>query len=95
MRTTILLAMVVLFWTDHGFGQEAGDRIGTTKTAHLKTGNDIVGCVPKGQSLTVKDVHGDWFWVSYFTVRGTAKGWINRRDVIPVESRDTILWHRH
>jgi uncharacterized protein YgiM (DUF1202 family) len=96
MRTPILLFLVALLCTTAAFGQEAGDRIVvTTNNAHLKTRNDIVGFVPKGKSLTVKEVNGDWFWVTYFTERGTTKGWINRRDVIPVEERASILWYRH
>src|SRR6266853_290632 len=85
MRTTIFLS-VILLWATAVLGQQVGDRIVVTaKAAQLKTLNDIVGSVPKGNILTVKDVNGDWFWVIYSSGRKTTKGWIKRRDVVPFE----------
>jgi hypothetical protein len=95
MRTTILLAALCLLWTGNAFGQDVGDRIVTTNHALLKIRKETVGSVPKGKSLTINGVNGDWFWVIYPSERGTTKGWINRRDVIEVESRASIMWHGH
>ena len=55
------------------------------REAQLKSRNDVVGSAPKGSVLTVKEVNGDWFWVSYRDAKVTTKGWIKRPDVVPFE----------
>jgi tetratricopeptide (TPR) repeat protein len=86
MRTMLFVASLTLLCASSTFAQESGDRIVVTAaTARLKSRNDIVGSVPRGDILTVKDVDIDWFWVIYSGAKATTKGWIKRRDVIPLE----------
>jgi tetratricopeptide (TPR) repeat protein len=65
------------------FGQEVaeGERIVTIRDAALRSGNDTTGTVPMGNILDVKHVNGEWYWVTW-TQHKTAKGWINRADVV-------------
>jgi tetratricopeptide (TPR) repeat protein len=65
--------------------QQVGDKLVIiVDKAPLKSGNDTTGTVPKGALLLVKNVNGDWFWVTYSANKGTVKGWIYRSDFIPV-----------
>jgi tetratricopeptide (TPR) repeat protein len=65
------------------FGQEVaeGERVVTVRDAPLRSGNDTTGTVPMGNILDVKHVNGEWYWVTW-TLHKTAKGWINRADVV-------------
>lgn len=84
MRTTILLSGVLL-WTTSAFGQKVGDQIlVTTGNAQLKSQHETVATIPRLSILEVKEVNGEWFKVAW-AKSAKGKGWINRRDVIPVE----------
>jgi tetratricopeptide (TPR) repeat protein len=86
MRTTILLSSVLLLWTSSAFGQRVGDRIVVTADeSQLTSDNEIVGTVPKGDILTVKEENGESFWVICSTGRATTKGWVKRRDVVSLQ----------
>ena len=86
MRTMIFATSFVLFCESTSFGQKVGDRIVvTTYGVHLKSDDDVVGTIPQGNILTVKEVGGDSFRVTYSEGTPTMTGWINRRDVMPVE----------
>jgi Flp pilus assembly protein TadD len=66
-------------------GQQVGDKIVViTDDAPLRSNNETMGSVPKGNVLVVKNVNGDWFWVIWSSGETeTVKGWISRSDVIP------------
>jgi tetratricopeptide (TPR) repeat protein len=83
---TFLAASVVILSTTAAFAQKVGDRIVVTaEDARLKSQNEIVGSVRRGNTLTVEDLNGDWYRVTYKNGTEAAKGWINRRDVVPFE----------
>ncbi len=77
----------VLFWVNSAFAQKTGDRIVVTANgADLKSQNEIVTRVPKGQILTVKDLKEESFHVIYSERKKKQKsGWINRHEVISFE----------
>ncbi len=86
MRSTFLPTLVFVLGTTAAFGQQAGDRIVViAANAQLKKLTDIVGTVPKGETLTAQQVNGDWLWVTYSSGKGTTQGWIKRRDVVPFD----------
>ncbi len=60
MRTVVLATSLVLLCASSVFAQKVGDQIVVTAAkAMLKSRNDVVGSVPKGDMLTVKEVNGD------------------------------------
>ena len=64
--------------------QQDGDKVVVkSQTALLRSLEDTTGSVTEGAVLVVKNVDGDWFWVIWSNGYQTAKGWINRADVIP------------
>ena len=86
MRTTLLATSLILVCESSVLAQKAGDRIVViAATAQLKSRNDVVGSVPKGSILKVKEVNGDWFWVIYSGASSTTQGWIKRPEVISIE----------
>src|SRR5438045_9471226 len=92
MRTTILFSSIVLLWATAALGQEVGDRIIViADNALLKSPNDIVGSVPKGKILTVREVNGDGYLATYSSGKGTLKGWIKRQDVVPVDKALDVI----
>src|SRR5713226_3793393 len=63
---TFLAASVVILSTTAAFAQKVGDRIVVTaEDARLKSQNEIVGSVRRGNTLTVEDLNGDWYRVTY------------------------------
>src|SRR5579872_1001954 len=87
MRTMLLATVLILLGGSSALAQKVGDRIVVTAAAApLKLENDIVGTVPKGSILTVRELNRDWFWVIFSGAKGTTKGWIKRPDVIPFEN---------
>ncbi len=85
MRLVGVLAVAALagLLPSFAFAQEVaeGERIVTIRDAPLRSGNDTTGTVPMGNILDVKHVNGEWYWVTW-TQHKTAKGWINRADVV-------------
>jgi tetratricopeptide (TPR) repeat protein len=66
------------------FAQQVGDRIVVIHDdAQLRANEATTGSVPKGNDLVVKNVNGDWFWVTFSSGHETVSGWISRSDVIP------------
>src|SRR5579872_2204972 len=83
MRTALVASSLILLCAGSGRAQSIGERIVVTaESGQLKSENDLVGRVPKGNILVVKEVEGEWFWVTWSSGKVTTKGWINRRDVI-------------
>jgi tetratricopeptide (TPR) repeat protein len=85
MRTTFLAHIVLLLCATSASAQKFGDRIIViAEKAELKWRNKSVGSVPEGDILTVYEANNDSFRVIYSDGRATLKGWISRRDAIPV-----------
>jgi tetratricopeptide (TPR) repeat protein len=86
MRSFVLTTIVLLTGTSMGFGQQAGDRIIVTgEAAQLRSQTATTGSVPKGALLTVREVNGEWLWVNYQNGTTLLKGWLSRRDTLPLE----------
>jgi tetratricopeptide (TPR) repeat protein len=66
--------------------QQVGDTVfvSAAKKATLKHGSRVVGTVPRGNHLRVDDINGDWYWVTWTAGTGTPRGWVHRRDILPV-----------
>lgn len=74
------------------FAQQTGERVVVTAAAaQLKAQSTVIGTVPKGVILTVKDVNGEWLWVVYTSGKATSKGWIARRDVVTFDRAAGII----
>jgi tetratricopeptide (TPR) repeat protein len=86
MRPIALATSFILLASTAALAQAVGDRIVVTaEDAKLQTQNGVVGSVRRGNILTVKELNGEWSWVSDSSGKETVQGWINRRDVIPFE----------
>ena len=84
MRTTLLAASCVLLFAGQTSAQQIGDSIVvTTDNAPLKTLREITARVPIGEILTVKNVNGNWLWVTSSDGDKPASGWIRRDNVTP------------
>ncbi|MFN0055334.1 MAG: tetratricopeptide repeat protein [Planctomycetales bacterium] len=82
----LVVAAAVLFSTGAAQAQVVGSRIlVTAELAKLRTEKQSNGTVPRGTILTVKVVNGDWFWVEFPTGKTLLKGWLYRRDLVPLE----------
>ena len=65
--------------------QQAGDQVvAVAPRAELRNTNVPTGTVPRGAILSVERADGDRFWVRRSDRDGTVKGWIARRDVVPL-----------
>jgi|GEM_PF-3490050 len=86
MRTMLLALALLLSCGGPAFAQKGGDRIVvTSEIAHLKKLDEIIGSVPKGTILTVREVDGDLLWVMNSRGNGANKGWIGRSDIVPLK----------
>src|SRR5262245_39470909 len=88
MRTMICFVAVALLWTSDGLGQHVGSEVMVTaQECQMRSLNVIVATVPKGSIFRIEDVKGKWLLVSYWGRKASIKGWINRRDVVPLDRR--------
>jgi tetratricopeptide (TPR) repeat protein len=89
MRQAAFLSVVLSFVVlpAVAFAQQEGDKIVVIRdNAPLRVNDQIISTALKGVVLVVKNANGDWLWVIDSTngaTDQTAKGWINRSDVIP------------
>src|SRR5579863_1217626 len=85
MRILLVATALVILCTTPTQAQKVRDRVVvTTDVAQLKSCNDVVGCISKGNILTVKEVSCDWLWVVHSSGNQTIKGWIKGRNVLPL-----------
>ena len=85
MRRTVLTAMLVVCSYGTAFGQQAGDRVlVSVEAAVLRSQTATAGTVPKGTLLSVRDVNGEWLWVYYQSGTKLTKGWLSRKDTVPL-----------
>ena len=66
--------------------QQTGDQVVVTVAARaeLRNNNVSTGTIPRGAILSVERADGNRFWVRWSDRDGTVKGWIARRDVLPL-----------
>ena len=88
LRTLLFGLALFAGLSAHLYATDVGDRIVVvTEEAAVKSGPTTVGHVPKGNILTVREVNGDWLWITWTpSDSDTFKGWIHRRDVIAFEN---------
>jgi hypothetical protein len=79
---------------DHPLGEEStvadtilrpilpGDRVGVgVEGAELRVGDQVLGSLPRGTSLSVLEVRGSWIGVETESRASRLRGWVRRRDL--------------